>query len=318
MIKLFEETIRFFFFPVRWANAVTVWIQNVASPDDSIKISNTCNPKEGQSLGLSVNLQRIYDGVKEYFKGVWITPAKLREVLDDACDKNSIEVNDGEYRVSKKWVENVLASMGLGTPLTLVAIFDDSETYTGLKVYLPSLTIWLFGAQWTITGVTAIENAGGWYNLPSSVKSGTVGLKLVVAEDEQSHAKTYTATFVGEKPTDALFYPVATVTDDGKVTQYAALPSARVTENSGNSITANTAQELGTFVTEDIPQGEELKTDRWYLGKGGNGVKLLVISREKYRDDLVAHLLFWREAYISNSGNICEISEEKGCLQIVA
>lgn len=313
MIKLFEETIRFFFFPVKWANAITVWIQNIASPDDSIKISNTCNPKEGQSLGLSVNLQRIYDGVKEYFKEAWVTPAKLREVLDDACDKNSIEVNEGEYRVSEKWVKDVLDSK---TPLTLVAIFSDSGKYTGLKVYLPSLTIGLFGVQWTIKDVAAIANANGWYAI--SVKSGTVGLKLVVKENEQTNAKTYTATFVGEEPTDALFYPVATVTDDGKVTQYAALPSARVTENSGNSVTANTAQELGTFVTEDIPEGEELKTDRWYLGKGGNGVKLLVISREKFRDDLVAHLLFWREAYISNAGNIYEISEEKGCLQIVA
>lgn len=212
--------------------------------------------------------------------------------------------------------------LGMGTggtpPLTMNAAFDDSGTYTGLQVFLPSLTIGLFGAQWTITGVTAIAEASGWYNLPSSVKSGTVGLRLAVAENAQTHAKTYTATFVGAEPTNALFYPVATVTADGQVTQYAAIPSARVTENSGNSVTARTAQSMGTFVSDGVPTGEALQTDRWYLGKGGNGAKLLVISREKYSDDLLSHLLFWREAYISNAGNIYEISEEKGCLQIVA
>ena len=45
MIKLFDDALRIIFFPVRWGNAVTTWIQNVCSPDDSLKIMNTCSPK---------------------------------------------------------------------------------------------------------------------------------------------------------------------------------------------------------------------------------------------------------------------------------
>lgn len=99
MIKLFDEALRIIFFPIRWANAVTLWIQNIASPDDSLKILNTCSPKEGDSLKLTVNMQRIYDGVKTYFADFWITPDKLGEALDASCDKKTIIREGGRYKL---------------------------------------------------------------------------------------------------------------------------------------------------------------------------------------------------------------------------
>lgn len=99
MIKLFDEALRIIFFPVRWANAVTTWIQNICSPDDTLKINNTCSPKEGVSLRLSVNMQRILDAVKNYFADYWITPDKLGEALDESCDKTTIIREGGRYRL---------------------------------------------------------------------------------------------------------------------------------------------------------------------------------------------------------------------------
>ena len=99
MIKLFDEALRIIFFPVRWANAVTTWIQNICSPDDTLKIQNTCSPKEGVSLRLSVNMQRILDAVKTFFADFWITPDKLGEALDESCDKTTIIREGGRYRV---------------------------------------------------------------------------------------------------------------------------------------------------------------------------------------------------------------------------
>ena len=100
MIKLFDEALRLIFFPVRWANAVTTWIQNICSPDDTLKIINTCSPKEGSSLKLSVNIQRILDAVMNYFADFWITPDKLGEALDESCDKKTIIREGGRYRVT--------------------------------------------------------------------------------------------------------------------------------------------------------------------------------------------------------------------------
>lgn len=101
MIKLFDDALRLIFFPVRWANAVTTWIQNVCSPDDSLKIMNTCSPKEGDSLKLWVNMQRIYEGVMTYFADFWITPDKLGEALDESCDRKTIIREGGRYKLAE-------------------------------------------------------------------------------------------------------------------------------------------------------------------------------------------------------------------------
>lgn len=89
MIKPFNTSRKMLFFPVRWANSVSTWIQNVSSPDDTIRISNTCAPREGKSLKLSVNLQRIYDGVKDFFKNHFATKAELREALKKDIDQTT-------------------------------------------------------------------------------------------------------------------------------------------------------------------------------------------------------------------------------------
>jgi len=82
MIKLFDSARKILFFPRRWANSVTLWIQNVRSPDDTIKIGNTINPKAGDSLSLRVNLQKLYDGVAEYLKGHYVTRRDVADVVD--------------------------------------------------------------------------------------------------------------------------------------------------------------------------------------------------------------------------------------------
>ena len=100
MIKLFDEALHIIFFPVRWANAVTTWIQNICSPDDSLKVMNTCSPKEGSSLRLTVNMQRVLDAVKNYFGDFWITPDKLGEALDESCDNKTIIREGGRYTLA--------------------------------------------------------------------------------------------------------------------------------------------------------------------------------------------------------------------------
>lgn len=210
--------------------------------------------------------------------------------------------------------------LGLGgnssPPFTLSPQFDENNHYTGLSVFLPSLTVGLMGIKWTVTGVTAITDSNGWYSLPSTVKSGTIGLKLEVVESGTT--KTYRATFVASVPSNALFYKVGTVTTAGVVSQFQTVLTGDVTDNSGNSVDDNNPSLVSSAVNDGLPQGETLQTDTWYLGKGGTGVKLIVLSREKMDEDGLNHLFFWREGKFSNTGNLFELSAEKGCIQILA
>jgi hypothetical protein len=97
VIKIFDSAKKIIFFPVRWANLVTTWIQNICSPDDSLKVLNTCTPKEGQSLQLRVNMQKVIDSVKAYFADYWVTPTKLRETLDSSFnDGKFLRLDDGD------------------------------------------------------------------------------------------------------------------------------------------------------------------------------------------------------------------------------
>lgn len=178
MIHIFDEAVRLFFFPVRWANAVTTWIQNIASPDDSLKITNTCTPKEGRSLSLIVNMQKVCDHVKEYCKEFWVTVDRLRELLDDSCDHNSIEINDGRFRVSEKWVRENIGDR----PLTLKAILNsDQSAVSELRVYLPDTTVGFGRTDYPLrigsdTGyLTAVNGEAGWYTI-NGITTGTIWL----------------------------------------------------------------------------------------------------------------------------------------------
>lgn len=101
MIKLFNGKRRVLFFPVKWANSVTLWLQNVLSPDNSIKVSNTTLPSEGNSLKLSVNFSMVCARVLEYFKGVFLTRKNFDELIQECCDHNTIEFSDGRFRIAK-------------------------------------------------------------------------------------------------------------------------------------------------------------------------------------------------------------------------
>lgn len=197
MIKLFDEALRIIFFPVRWANAVTTWIQNVASPDDSLKVSNTCSPKEGSSLKLSVNMQRVLEAVKNYFADFWITPDKLGEALDASCDKETIIREGGRYKVSDEFKNSVAPPIA---PFTIQPVTSTSGSTVSLdywKIYLGSATLG-FGrtdyALHTGTGTGLATDLGdGWYKI-NGITSGT----LYIVEDSTTTsdgAKNYRVKF---------------------------------------------------------------------------------------------------------------------------
>lgn len=183
MIKVFDKAARVLFFPKRWANSVTLWIQNVRSPDDSIKVTNTCSPREGNSLGLSVNMQKIYDGVTKYFDTNWVTPKRLREVLDESVDGNSLVVNEGVFAVSADWVASLKVDTGAykingqsGSPAPAdeSTMPDNSSTKPGGEEYdvLPETSKWDIGDTVNVTedGKTVAKKCGVKFRVYTRMK----------------------------------------------------------------------------------------------------------------------------------------------------
>ena len=198
MIKLFDEALHIIFFPVRWANAVTTWIQNICSPDDSLKVMNTCSPKEGSSLKLTVNMQRIYDGVKTYFADHWVTPMKLRETLDESCDGETIVMEGGRMKVSDEVLDSIVEPVV--APFTVQPVTSTSGSTVSLdywKIYLGSATLGFGRTDYALhTGTStgeATDLGGGWYKI-NGITSGT----LYIVEDSTTTsdgAKNYRVKF---------------------------------------------------------------------------------------------------------------------------
>ena len=203
MIKLFDEALRIIFFPVRWANAVTTWIQNVASPDDSLKVGNTCSPKEGSSLRLTVNMQRIYDGVKTYFADFWITPDKLGEALDESCDKETIIREGGRYRLADEVIDEIGEGRKEPYPFEVRIVTKPSGSSKVLdywKIYLPNGLNIRFGR--TVYAVVAgngtgevVDLGGGWYKINGLAATGTIFAVDASTEQEAGWAKNWKVKF---------------------------------------------------------------------------------------------------------------------------
>lgn len=224
MIKLFDEALRLIFFPVRWANAVTTWIQNVCSPDDTLKINNTCSPKEGSSLKLSVNMQRVLDAVMNYFGDFWITPDKLGEALDASCDKDTIIREGGRYKVPEGRFMTA-DDLPPVAPFTIQPVTTTSGSTVSLdywKVYLPLQNVHLGRTTYALhigTGTGEATSLGdGWYKI-NGITSGWIYL----VEDSTSTtdgAKNYRVKFGQARVGANLFsHPIANVSfSDGVAT----------------------------------------------------------------------------------------------------
>lgn len=334
MISVFNATKRILFFPIRWANAVTIWIQNVRSPDDSIKITNTCNPKEGNSLGLSLNMQKIYDGIKAYFKGIFITPEDLQEKLDDITDNNTIKMVGGKLTAVKVSDEG-------STPPTMfkvAATLNSAGTaIASLQVYLPALSIRIGSTiyaiqQGTTTGYVN-NGADGWYTI-AGITSGTI--YLVDCSTTASGGGTeYKAKFATTAITDKMCKAIASVAFSGDV--------ATITQSVQGAMSLNGASgdetERVTGWNENlkassggqsaVPSGDGFDQTTWERGKtiqqksngsGGwvdctpatlTGIKLLVVSRIHRISGVNYH--YYRWAYFDKNGMLVKLGPEFMC-----
>ena len=133
MIRLFKRTRRALFFPVKWANAVSRWLLGVHSPEGTIKISNTANPKQDKSVGLDVDVDAVLSKIAPLLQKKGFSEEQrrdIRNIIRDSLDGATVKwVNNAVSAVQKQ--DDTTPQMGYSTPsggLLLYANIHSDET----------------------------------------------------------------------------------------------------------------------------------------------------------------------------------------------
>lgn len=85
MIREFLSKRRIVFFPKSWANSITQWICGIHSPSGTLKIVNTANPSKGKSASLDVDIDAVWERLRERIESLRKEDAgqKLRDSKDE-------------------------------------------------------------------------------------------------------------------------------------------------------------------------------------------------------------------------------------------
>lgn len=88
-------------------NEIALWISGVHSPDGSIKVDNTLEPKDSGSLALSVNLEGILPTLRARLESTRDDLDRSRIALAALTDGTSLVRNGDHYGVNAEWVRNL-------------------------------------------------------------------------------------------------------------------------------------------------------------------------------------------------------------------
>lgn len=100
MLRLFDTNIAIPFFPAGWANSVTNWLTGLHSPNNTISLSNTADPKEGGGCAIDVNVEDLYRLLRGRLEQDFVTrgnfAGEIRSVIGQSMNINNglLNVND--------------------------------------------------------------------------------------------------------------------------------------------------------------------------------------------------------------------------------
>ena len=112
MLALFDTTTPIPFFPTRWANAVTQWLTGLCSPSGTIKIQNTSQPDYGGGCRIDVDVEVLYQALRERMKIDFVARDGFTEELRKSAGQSlnvtceRLEVSDGYFLDRQRYNEN--------------------------------------------------------------------------------------------------------------------------------------------------------------------------------------------------------------------
>lgn len=105
MLTPFDVNTPILFFPVRWANSVTNWLNGLFSRSGTISISNTPNPGESGGCSIDVNIENLYAQLLPRLKQDFLARDRMREEMDTLTGR-SIKMENGQLEVSKQYFDD--------------------------------------------------------------------------------------------------------------------------------------------------------------------------------------------------------------------
>lgn len=111
MIRELKSKGRLLFISREWLNSIVRWICGIYSPDGSIIVRNTSDPKAGGgSLGLSVNIPSVSARVRKAIFGDNrpLTRDDVKEIVRNSADGNSIKGDGAHLAVNAEWLKQMV------------------------------------------------------------------------------------------------------------------------------------------------------------------------------------------------------------------
>lgn len=105
MLKSFDVNTPQIFFPVRWANSVTNWLNGLFSRSGTISISNTPNPGESGGCSIDVNLEVLYQQLLPRLRAEFVSRKSLPEDLD-RLSGNTVRMENGQLEVNSQYLDD--------------------------------------------------------------------------------------------------------------------------------------------------------------------------------------------------------------------
>ena len=107
MLVIFDTSSAIPFFPARWANSVTRWLTGLYSPNRTISISNTVDPTENGGCAIDVNVDQLYNILRERMARDFVPRSGLKDNFDEITDR-SFKKGDGRIGVDPEEIERIV------------------------------------------------------------------------------------------------------------------------------------------------------------------------------------------------------------------
>ena len=116
MLTPFDVNTPILFFPVRWANSVTNWLNGLFSRSGTIDISNTPDPGESGGCSIDVNIENLYQQLLPRLRSEFVSKSGLGSELAQIggrsikMENGRLEVDSSYFSDQRNFDQNVFAS----------------------------------------------------------------------------------------------------------------------------------------------------------------------------------------------------------------
>ena len=105
MLSLFDVNSPILFFPVRWANSVTNWLNGIYSRNGTIDIQNNPDPGEGGGCSIDVNIENLYQQLLPKLRAEFVSRNSLGQDLAQLGGR-SVKMENGRLEVDKQYFDD--------------------------------------------------------------------------------------------------------------------------------------------------------------------------------------------------------------------